>query len=111
VALAEGKLVGNPRDGVTRSFLGYFCAQLGQKARAESETAQALQLAPHEQDVIWMSVLTYEALGMRDAAIAILRTSPPEIVQDVKRWPDLADFTADSRFIEMTAASAGNKEK
>jgi len=111
LTLVEHQLVENPWDGGERSFLGYFCAQLGQRDRAESETKQALRLAPGELNVIWMAVMTYEALGMRDEAIAILRTAPPEMLEDLKRWPDVADLTADSRFIELTAASAEKKKE
>jgi len=111
LVIAERELTQNPANGRARSVLGYVCAQLGrQRARAESETAQALQL-DREWDVIWMAVLTYETLGMRDTAIALLRTAPAEILEDFGRWPDLAEFTADSRFKEVTAANAGNKEK
>jgi Flp pilus assembly protein TadD len=110
--LAERQLTENPRNGSTRAMLGYFCAQLNQRDRAESETAQALQLAPRELNVIWLAVLSYETLAMRDNAIAALRSAPPEMLEDLKRWPDMADFTADSRFIELTAAAnAAKKEK
>ncbi len=112
LSLAEHQLAENPRNGSTRALLGYFCAQLKQRDRAESETAQALQLAPRELNVIWLAVLTYETLGMRDKAIAVLRTAPPEMLGDLKRWPDVADLTADSRFIELTvAANAEKKDK
>ena len=110
LALVEHTLVENPRDGVARSFLGYFCAQLGQPARGESEAEQARQLAPRNENVLWMAILTYEALGKRDEAISILRTAPVEMLADLKRWPDVADLTADLRFKEMTAANAVKKE-
>jgi hypothetical protein len=48
---------------------------------------------------------------MRDDAIAVLRTAPAEMLEDLKRWPDVADLTADSRFIELTASNAEKKEK
>jgi hypothetical protein len=33
------------------------------------------------------------------------------MLEDLKRWPDMADFTADSRFIELTATDAEKKDK
>jgi Flp pilus assembly protein TadD len=111
LALAERKLALNARDAATRSFLGYYCSQLGQRDRAESDAAQAIQLAPKGQDVIWMTVLTFEALGERDAALAKLRLAPVEMLGDLKRWPDMADLTADPRFIELLAGNADNREQ
>lgn len=110
--LAEHKLMENPNDRDERAFLGYFCARLGQTERAETETKQAVVLGPHQLDVIWVAVATYEILGKRDEAISILRASAPrEMLDDLKRWPDMADFTADSRFIELTATDAEKKDK
>jgi hypothetical protein len=84
---------------------------LGQRERAESETAQALRLGPHEQDVLWVAVMTYEVLGKREQALGVLQAAAaPEMLDDLKRWPDMADFTADSRFIELAAAHAEKKE-
>jgi tetratricopeptide (TPR) repeat protein len=104
-------LVENPRNASERSLLGYFCAQLGQSDRAQSETKQAFQLDPSNLNVRLTAVQTYEALDMRDDALAVLRTAPPEMLGDLNRWPDLADLTSDTRFREMTAANAEKKEK
>ncbi len=112
VRLAEHKLMDNPNDANERAFLGYFCARLGQPDRSESETSQALKLGPHQIDVIWMAAETYEILHKRDEALAVLRASAPrEMLEDIKRWPDMADLTSDSRFIELTATDAEKKEK
>jgi len=111
LALVERQLVENPRDAGARSLLGYFCAQLGQRDRAQSETQQAFQLDPSNLNVRWLAVATYEALGMRADALAVLHDAPPEMLADLKRWPDLADLTTDTRFIELTKAKAEKKEK
>ncbi len=111
LTLAEHQLEENPRNGSTRALLGYFCGQLKQRNRAESETAQALQLAPRALNVIWLAALTYETLGIRDRAVSVLRTAPQEMLEDLKRWPDVADLTADSRFIELTAAANTDKKE
>jgi hypothetical protein len=33
------------------------------------------------------------------------------MLDDLKRWPDMAELTADSRFAELTAHHAEKKEK
>ena len=94
--LAEGQLVQNPRDGSARAFLGFFSALSDQKDRSESEIRQALQLAPHQLNVLWMAVATYEALGEREQTLAILRGAPIEMLDDLKRWPEMAELSGRS---------------
>jgi tetratricopeptide (TPR) repeat protein len=101
---AEAELAKNARSGYIRSFLAYLSASLGDSHRAESEIAQALQLSPNNIDVRWMAVLTYEALGRRNDALALLTTSSAEFVADIGRWPDLADLHQDARFIQLLAS-------
>ena len=91
----------NPRDGYVRSFLAYLCARTGDRRRAESEIAQALQLSPNDADTRWMAALTYEALGRRDATLGVLAASPSELLADLSRWPDVADLHKDSRFLDL----------
>jgi Flp pilus assembly protein TadD len=98
---AEIEMTKNPRDGYVRAFLAYLCAGIGERARAESETAQALQLSPNDAATQWMAVLTYEALGRRDDALKIVGASSGEILADLNRWPDLADLQKDSRFKQL----------
>lgn len=109
--LVEPEIMRNLRDGDPRSFLSYFCAQLGDKPRALWEAKQALQLAPQKENVIWNTALTYESLEMRDNAIEVLEKAAPETLADLKRWPDMAELTADSRFIRLTASKAAPKER
>jgi serine/threonine-protein kinase len=99
--LAEAEVRTNPRDGYVRAGLAYLAARLGDAKRAESEVAQALQLAPKDADTQWFAAVTYEALGRRDDAIAVLASSPAEVVSDVSRWPDVADLRRDSRFMRL----------
>ena len=98
---AEIEMTKNPRDGYVRAFLAYLCAGIGERARAESETAQALQLSPNDASTQWMAVLTYEALGRRNDALAIVGASSGEMLADLNRWPDLADLQKDSRFKQL----------
>lgn len=99
--LAEVEMAKNPRDGYVRSFLAYLCARTGDRRRAESEIAQALQLSPNDADTRWMAALTYEALGRRDATLGVLAASPSELLADLSRWPDVADLHKDSRFLDL----------
>ena len=77
----------------------------GTAGRAESEIAQALQLSPGDNNTRRMAVKTYEALGRRDDSIAVLSTSPYDVLADVSRYPDLADLSRDSRFRTMLGSS------
>jgi tetratricopeptide (TPR) repeat protein len=91
----------NPREGYVRSIRGYFAAALGDRVRAESETAQALSLAPDDAETRWMAILTYEALGEREASLAILNRSSRLQLMDIARWPDVADLGRDPRFLQL----------
>ena len=102
--LAEDEIRKNPRSGYVKSHLAFLCARLGDKQRADSEIAQALQLSPNDADVRWMATATYEALGRRDDTLAVLRASPQEVIADVSRWPDMADLHQDSRFLQLLAS-------
>lgn len=103
LALVEGWLKNNPRDGYVRACLAYVCAWLGETGRARSEIAQALQLSPEDNWTRRMAVKTYEALKRREDTLAILRDSPAQVVADASRYPDLADLHRDSRFKTMLA--------
>jgi serine/threonine-protein kinase len=108
---AEMEMAKNPRKGQARSFLAYFCASLGERGRAGSEIAQALQLSPNSVDTQWMAVLTYESLGRREDALAVLSASSSEMLADMNRWPDLADLRRDSRFKELlTSHGVGRQD-
>jgi tetratricopeptide (TPR) repeat protein len=98
LAVIEADVAQDPRDGHSRSILAYFCARLDQRQRAESEIAQAIQLSPSDDDTRSMAALTYEALGRRDNAIAVLNNSNPETRADLNRWPDVPGLRADVRF-------------
>ncbi len=94
-------MANNPRSGYVRAFLAYLCAATGNRRRAESEVAQALQLSPTNADARWIAALTYESLGRRDASLAVLAASTPESVASINRWPEAADLRKDPRFQQM----------
>lgn len=104
LVLAEKEMALDPRNGKARSDLAYLCAQLGDRSRAESEVAQALQLSSNDADTRWMAALTYEALGQRDNTLAVLSASPAGVLADVSRFPDVADLRNDARFQQILAS-------
>jgi serine/threonine protein kinase/tetratricopeptide (TPR) repeat protein len=99
--LALEELKGNPRLGRTRAFVAYFAARLGDKNRAEQEIGQALQLSPGDNKVKRRAVLTYETLHEREHALAVLETATAEMLHELDRQPDLADFRQDPRFQQL----------
>ena len=98
---AETEMTKNPSDGLARTHLAYLCAYLGQPGRAKSEIDQALHSAPDNADIRFMAVLTYEAIHLRDRALAVLADSTNDTIDDVGRWPDLADLQKDLRYLEL----------
>jgi Flp pilus assembly protein TadD/tRNA A-37 threonylcarbamoyl transferase component Bud32 len=105
--IAEQEVEKNPRDGDARSFLAYLCARIGDGRRAASEIAQAVSLSPADENVRFMAVLTYEALGLRKETLAVLSGTPHEVIADLGRYPDLADLHQDPRFIELSVSAGG----
>ena len=101
--LALIELGGNPRLGLTRAYVAYLAAQLGDARRGQDEINQALELSPGDTKVIRFAVLTYEALGERDQGIKVLGLATPEVLADLNRQPDLADFRQDIRFKQVVA--------
>jgi serine/threonine protein kinase/Flp pilus assembly protein TadD len=105
--LAEANLAENPRDDKIRSHLAYLAAQLGERRRAEFEIAQALQQSPDNNYVLWTAAITYEVLGHREDALAVLARSPYGVIAQVGRWPDAADLRNDPRFLQLLTAHIG----
>jgi tetratricopeptide (TPR) repeat protein len=101
--LALAELKDDPHDGFTRAYVGYFAARLGDPARAEDEIIQAKEESPSDTKVTRRSVLTYEALGKRDRAIEALIGAPPDLIHELDRHPDLANFRQDLRFKQVVA--------
>jgi len=98
--LALADLKDNPRQGSARAYVAYAAARLSDRKRAQDEVEQALQSSPGETKVIRHAVLTYEALGERERAWKLLAEAPKELLQELNRQPDLAEFSRDPRFQE-----------
>jgi tetratricopeptide (TPR) repeat protein len=107
IALTE--LNDDPRAGLTRAYVAYFAARLGDAKRAEQEIEQSVQLSPGDTMVQRKAVLTYVALGQPERALDALRGASPEVLQELARHPDLADFCRDSRFNELLKITNGGK--
>jgi hypothetical protein len=52
-----------------------------------------------------LAAFTYEALGMRDATLTVLSAAPVEVLEDLSRWPDVADLHKDPRFLQILASN------
>lgn len=96
--LALADLAENPSRGFSRGFVAYCAARLGDRKRAEAEIRQALKSSPGDNQVIENAILTYEALTERDKAVAVLSSATPDLLRELERRPDLADFCRDPRF-------------
>ncbi len=107
--LALIELRGNPRLGLTRSYVAYFAALLGDAKRGQDEINQALELSPGDAEVILNAVLTYETLRERDQAIKVLGLATPELLKELNRQPDLADFRQDIRFKQVVTEIEGRR--
>jgi tetratricopeptide (TPR) repeat protein/tRNA A-37 threonylcarbamoyl transferase component Bud32 len=97
-AAAEQQVTEVPSNGYNHALLAYFCAQMGLAGRAEVEAAEAVQLWPQHNDTLWMAVLAYERSGNRAAALKTLEHAHRSMLEDLRRWPEAAALTADSRF-------------
>jgi tetratricopeptide (TPR) repeat protein len=101
--LALMDLAENPSQGDPRGFVAYCAARLGDRRRAEAEIGQALRSSPGAKTVIENAVFTYEALGLRDRAIAVLSNATPDLLHELERHSDLAELCQDPRFVELVA--------
>jgi serine/threonine-protein kinase len=106
MGLALAELKDDPHSGYTRAYVGYFAARLGDAARADDEISQAREQLPSDTEVTRQTVLTYVAMGQRDRAIEALIGAPPELLRELDRHPDLADFRQDLRFKQAVAKYA-----
>jgi Flp pilus assembly protein TadD len=108
VELTEKKLARDPRDGTAQARAAYLYARLGQNDRARFQIGEALRLSPNERDTRAWAIETYEVLGSHDLAFEILNGSPVNMVRgilvELTRFPGMADFNGDSRFVKMLAS-------
>ena len=89
--LALDELKQNPRNAYTRAFVGYFAARLGHRDRAEDEIGQALQLSPGDSKVS-AAPCSPMRRWVTDRALEVLANATPELLRELNRHPDLAEF-------------------
>lgn len=99
--LSSAEIRNNPRGGFQRAFVGYLAARLGQPTRAMDETAEALQMSPHDSKVLRRAILTYEALGERELALQVAAKAPLSVLQELEGQADLKAFCKDPRFRDL----------
>ena len=105
--LAKSEMTINPQAARARAYFAYFSAHLGDKPRAEDEIAQAISLAPGDNELLRRAVLTYEALGERERAIDLLPRFTPAELNRLTQHQDLADFCQDPRFKQLRIDKGG----
>ena len=76
-------------------------ARLGDRREAQFELAQALAMEPENTQALRNAAITYEILGQRDKALAVLRPAPPFLLRELNRQPDVKDLCRDPRFQAM----------
>jgi Flp pilus assembly protein TadD len=103
VDLESAAIGRNPRDGVAHARLAFVLAELGDRSQASFEMAQALALSSADQDVIVDAALTYEALGQREKALAVLAGAPWRLLRALTQQPDAKGLVQDSRFRQLLA--------
>ena len=111
VTLAEKERVKKPDYARLRSILARYYARLRREPAALSEIAEASRLGPRDVDIMYRSVLVYEALEHREQALeaaeAALRNGFS--CEMMREGPDLAALRQDHRYqrIEETHCDGG----
>jgi hypothetical protein len=81
--------------------------RLGTSGLAADEALQAIRMAPSDYYTLYWTIMTLDALGRQDDAYPLLEHASPQQLKDLRRQPDLVEFTRDARFpsdpIERTA--------
>lgn len=88
----------NPGSASGRAHLAYIEARLGLKDQARLDIAAALNSPAKDDYVVLCAVVTYEALGDRERALAAAAMTTAQTRNEMAHHPDLADLQRDSRF-------------
>jgi hypothetical protein len=81
--------------------VAYYALRLGERAIAERELAQALNLGPEDRTVIRRAAICFEVMGLRDRTLAVLEAAPIDVVRELSRQPDVIALRGDPRFAVM----------
>jgi serine/threonine protein kinase/Flp pilus assembly protein TadD len=106
--LARNALLLNPRDAVSRARLAYSMVQLGTPALAMDEALQAVKLASSDYYTLYWAIMTLAALGRQEDAYPLLAHASAQQLKDLRRQPDLTEFTNDPRFPRPTTERTTN---
>jgi len=109
--LARAALRRDPRDAAARARLAYSMVQLGMRGLAADEALQAARLAASDYSVLFWSVMALDSLGRRQDAFPLLANATHEQLRDLRRQPDLADFSRDPRFLAIVEQSQTSQTK
>jgi hypothetical protein len=74
---------------------------LSDPASSRYEVAQALQLSPNDWDTRMRAILTYEALGRRSDALALLAGATSAQIAEVNRYPGIDGLRRDPYFVQL----------
>jgi serine/threonine protein kinase/tetratricopeptide (TPR) repeat protein len=102
---AQEELTRNPRRAYSRVMLALVSAFLGDRRRAQTETAQALAMEPENAIVLREAAITYEVLHQRDDTVRVLQSAPKRLLEELSRQPDVKDLQNDPRFQELLRSS------
>jgi tetratricopeptide (TPR) repeat protein len=101
MVLAEADVARDPRQALSRAFLGMIAAQLRDRRRAEAELSQSLALEPDNSTVIRQAAIGYEALEQRDRTLTILSRAPARLLKELSQQPDMKSLQQDPRFLGL----------
>jgi tetratricopeptide (TPR) repeat protein/TolB-like protein len=96
--LAQAEIMRNPRRAASHSLLGLLNALLGDRTGSNFEISQALSIDPENRSVIRDAVFSYELMGLRDEAFAVMRHAPRYLLEEFSRQPDVTNLCKDPRF-------------
>ena len=100
--LALEGLKQNPRRAITRAYAGYSRHASENESAAKTKSRRQCSLRPADGTVLHRAVLTYQALGQTERALDALANSTPELIRELNRHPDLAEFRKHPRFVQLT---------
>jgi len=106
ITAAQEDIRRNPRRADSRALLALMFAFLGDRSSAQFEIDQALALEPESRSVIRNAVAAYEVFGQREKALAVLRSAPRQLIEELSRQPDTHDLQRDPRFHALLGRKA-----
>jgi tetratricopeptide (TPR) repeat protein len=103
--MAEDEIARNPRLASSHALLALIAAFLNDRRQAEFEIAQALAMDAENRAVIRNAAITYETLGERAKALAVLGRAPRGLLEELSRQPDIPRLQQDPDFQRLLNAT------